>query len=93
MVGVSRGKNVGIFVFLNFYVANRLDVRECCCKLTGPQECQPDFQLVAECRSFNVCWEIKPVYSFEAASKCHQQCSVQMGKGAGRGLRFLATFC
>ena len=87
-------KNVGIFVFLNFYVANRLDVRKKMSLQADSSSGVPTrFSACGRMSLFNVCWEIKPVYSFEAACKCHQQSSVQMGKGAGRGVCFLATFC
>lgn len=85
---------MGIFVFLNFYVPNRLDVRKRMSLQADTSSGVPTrFSAHGRMSLFNVCWEIKRVYSFEAACKCHEQSSVQMRKGEGRGLCFLATFC
>ena len=86
-------ENVGIFVFLNFYVANRLDVRKRMSLQADTSSGAPTrFSACGRMSLFSVCWEIKPVYSFEAACKCHQQSSVQMGKGVGRGVFSLPHF-
>lgn len=72
-----REENVGIFVFLNFYVADRLDVTKRMSLQADTSSGVPArFSACGRMSLFNVSWEIKPVYSFEAACKCHQQSSV-----------------